>query len=1246
MIMLKKIKSIQKYLPNPFISSLAALGMGLAGQFLLTAGRPVTGLILFILAALCFIWGVRHELSPQIQLSSFQPLSEGYRTHWGVICGGIAIGLAALAFSLFIAPVSKIIPWLLFLASMVLFILANFGLDRNQNSNETQNPWSKWDIRFLLAIIAIAAFMRLYLFDQFPYGTWYDEAVFGLEANKILSQPGYFPDFFQTMPAHFLFLIALAFRILGSSILSMRAVTVLFGLGNVLAGYLTGRELFNRKTGLILAFLLAVSRWDVNWSRIGMHAITVPFFELLTIGLLLRAFRRQRLMDYALAGLSIGLGASFYISFRLFPVVIVIFLLFLWLSRRDFWRSSWRGLLVFGLGAVIATTPVTQLFVSQPDALWSRMQDTSIFAGKTAQDGWQAVAQTTREHFLMFNYIGDHNGRQNLPGEPMLDLVSGALLVLGAALCLRRVRQPASFLMIIWLILMLIPGIFSLDFESPQSHRAIGSLPAAYLMVSVSINALWQIWKKYLSKFGMEVALAPLFLTLVAIGYLNFHTYFDLQTKSFESWNSFSTPETITAKIMNELGNQANYYVSVFYADTPTVQFLAPGITDYQKLQSNESLPLGLDGNKDAVFILDADRKPAYDEAKRDYPQAAFKDFKAPDGQTVLYEIHLQPADITAAQGITASYYPNGDWQAKPALVRKENQLNVDWRNNDPLPVPFGVEWKSVLYAPVYGNYHLVIHSPSAVELYLDEIKVDLIGDAQQTGEILLAKGTHNLRLRTVGKEGHFEMDWQPPSQALSPIPPSVFLSSPISNQGLLARYYSNNAWQGAPVLERIDAWIHFYYQEIPFPRPYTVEWLGSINIPQDGHYHFGLESIDQSALYIDDQKIIDAQKPNQYQDSELDLKAGLHPIQIYFSDLTGSSHINLFWTLPGGEREVIPSEALYPPSSKLDLLDPIPGLDLLTSPPNGQPQAQPQTPQPAPQLNPSAANILPASLAALPEIVSSTIWQIGSCGPGDQQFNAPHGISLDQSGNLWVADYGNHRMVEMDSSGKFIRAFGQEGEGDGQFKGPFDLVVEPDGSLVILDSESPKPLKHFSPQGDFISAFGDGRGLYNPRGLGMDAAGGLYLADTGTSRVVNLSLSGELLRQWKIEVPNTSSSQPVGITTGADGSIYTADAVGGMLWKIVAGGKMTGWQAASSSDTVNGPHVALGPANNLYISDPEQKRVVIFSTNGQPVGQIHPSQPFGKPLGVAVGKEGILFVSDADHCQVLALKLPGALLK
>ena len=85
------------------------------------------------------------------------------------------------------------------------------------------------------------------------------------------------------------------------------------------------------------------------------------------------------------------------------------------------------------------------------------------------------------EHLLMFNFHGDNNGRHNLPGTPMLDPITGALMVLGVGLCLWRIRQPGSFLLLAWLLLMLVPGIFSLDFEAPQSYRAIGSLPAAYL---------------------------------------------------------------------------------------------------------------------------------------------------------------------------------------------------------------------------------------------------------------------------------------------------------------------------------------------------------------------------------------------------------------------------------------------------------------------------------------------------------------------------------------------------------------------------------------------------------------------------------------------------------------------------------------------------------------------------------------------------------------------------------------------
>ena len=121
--------------------------------------------------------------------------------------------------------------------------------------------WSWWEMGILAAIFASAFFMRLYRFDQVPFGTWFDEADNGLNALRILNEPGYLPAFVEStnLPAHFLYQIALSFRILGVSTLSLRAVSVLFGLGTVAAAYLTGRELFNRKMGLVIAFLLAVS---------------------------------------------------------------------------------------------------------------------------------------------------------------------------------------------------------------------------------------------------------------------------------------------------------------------------------------------------------------------------------------------------------------------------------------------------------------------------------------------------------------------------------------------------------------------------------------------------------------------------------------------------------------------------------------------------------------------------------------------------------------------------------------------------------------------------------------------------------------------------------------------------------------------------------------------------------------------------------------------------------------------------
>ncbi len=671
-----------KFSLESFLCGLVALILSGAGQFLLKANHILLAIICFILAALIFVFIFRKQPGPQVDLSSLQPVQNGKWLRKEYITGGGAFLFAALAFWMFTTSIPSIYPWLLHLISIALLVLSivwAHGANNKEEEDKKVLSWSRLEILFLLGIFGIGLFMRLYRFDQIPFGTWFDEADNGLNALKIINRPGYLPVYVAStnLPAHFLYLIALSFQILGVSTLAIRAVSVVFGLATIAAGFFVGQELFDRRTGLVLAFLLAVSRWDVNWSRIGMHGITVPFFELLTVGLTLRALRRQRLLDYTLAGLSLGFGLCFYTPLRLFPVVVGLFFLAVWWVRKDFVSLSWPGLTVFALAVIIATVPISQLLITQPDTFLSRMQVTSIFTGKTTQEGLKAVAQTTREHFLMFNYQGDRNGRHNLSGAPMLDPISASLLILGTALSLWRIRQPGSFLLIAWLVLMLAPGIFSLDFESPQSLRAIGSLPAAYLLAVVPIHALWQKWDK-LSPLTQEkepkpslrraaIFSLPLILVLGTSGYLNYHTYFDLQATSFKSWDVFSTPETIVGNVMRGLGNQVDYYVSTFYYQVPTLNFLAPQVTAYHRLETHETLPLPLDSNKGVVMFVDADRKSFFQQAQQYYPHASFQEYKGPNGQTVLYEIYLKPADIAATQGLVASYYQNANWSGKPS---------------------------------------------------------------------------------------------------------------------------------------------------------------------------------------------------------------------------------------------------------------------------------------------------------------------------------------------------------------------------------------------------------------------------------------------------------------------------------------------------------------------------------------------------------------------------------------------------
>jgi DNA-binding beta-propeller fold protein YncE len=285
-----------------------------------------------------------------------------------------------------------------------------------------------------------------------------------------------------------------------------------------------------------------------------------------------------------------------------------------------------------------------------------------------------------------------------------------------------------------------------------------------------------------------------------------------------------------------------------------------------------------------------------------------------------------------------------------------------------------------------------------------------------------------------------------------------------------------------------------------------------------------------------------------------------------------------------------------------------------------------------------------------MPVIGAKLLWRTGECGAGEGRFQAPHGISVDQAGNIWIADTGNQRIVEINPEGQFVRSFGQPGDGAGQFLQPFDLVVEQDGSLAVLDSENPAVIQRFTRTGEFQAALGATLGTYSARGLGIDAGGNLYVVDTGNARILRLSPAGDILQVWGKEATNLDLGQPVGISPDSDGNLFVVEAIQGLVWKILSDGTSSSWHAVAPSDTLDGPRISIGADRNLYITDPENRRVVVYTMDGQPVGQLlspaESNELFKKPVGIAVTPDGTIVVSDSVLCQVLAFKLPEELLK
>ncbi len=228
-------------------------------------------------------------------------------------------------------------------------------------------------------------------------------------------------------------------------------------------------------------------------------------------------------------------------------------------------------------------------------------------------------------------------------------------------------------------------------------------------------------------------------------------------------------------------------------------------------------------------------------------------------------------------------------------------------------------------------------------------------------------------------------------------------------------------------------------------------------------------------------------------------------------------------------------------------------------------------------------------------------------------QMSQPCGITRDAFGNLFVADYGNHKIRKITPSGEVstYAGTGSVGNVDGastiaSFNHPTGVVVDKLGTVYVVDQGNNCIRKITSAglvstiAGSSIAGFKDGNGKQaafdNPQGIAIDANNNLYIADKGNHTIRKITPAAEVSTLKIKEIKENTTwhnayfKRPVDVVVDKFNNIYIADQMNSKVQKITADGIVNGIVCFADKDKkypLYAPSgLTLDGNNILYVSD------------------------------------------------------------
>jgi sugar lactone lactonase YvrE len=258
----------------------------------------------------------------------------------------------------------------------------------------------------------------------------------------------------------------------------------------------------------------------------------------------------------------------------------------------------------------------------------------------------------------------------------------------------------------------------------------------------------------------------------------------------------------------------------------------------------------------------------------------------------------------------------------------------------------------------------------------------------------------------------------------------------------------------------------------------------------------------------------------------------------------------------------------------------------------------------------------------------------------GSVSLQNPAGIVVDPSGNTYVADTGNNRIVEFDAHG--IASVLTISGLSPSLSSPSALALDGSGNLYIADTANSRVVKVSASGSGSVVSTGSAT-LSSPRGVALDPSGNLFIADTGNNRIVEVTSGGSAAALTITVSSGTSTlSSPMGLAVDTTGKLYIADSANNRI-VTVAPGSTTGVVASILGGvTLSAPKsVAVDRIGNLMIADSANDRIAEIDTSGNGTVLYTGSNSLNGPVGVAVDPFGTISLTDTGDSRVLTANPP-----